>query len=1354
MLSNKLSEQNLRKIGQYLASQETYMLPELDEQGNVIGFFDPRVSEPEGQPKRERLREHLNWLQMRHPKMELGVGQPIPGFDINEPFKSEGLTSSLANMFKASYEGSLTGSIEKALGKIGIGDEKADMFGLIDTEKMKYWEPSDIEKIGTEIFSFLQPLDLATFFVGGGAGGVIGKAAAQGAAKMALKKAVPKMIERGIQSSVMLGTYEGTRGFFEGFNAEERNLFQKTIKDATKGAVMGAAFGVGGAAVPATIAGSRIIGAGAKFGTEIMTLGTVAPFIDGRMPTFEDIKHAAGFLVGMKTAGGILRLGPLPFQRRQAKKTREIQERIEAGEDPNEVFFNETEKIIRTNPDKYNQDIFNRIVRAESGRQIGTIEDFVKDPDWLKFFGKYKKTPMFVSRETPKAEGQYTAGWVEWTDAGDAKIWLNPERPEVLGTTIMHELGHVMYGKSEMRAETFERAFGQYMERRTMAAKGWTPDTILGTNRKYARIEKRTIKNKEVWRVKRLAGKTAEDKLKMLEELEAKAKAQNISLSLDKSTKTRNWYAMAKDRGYLKQRGKYEYVVIPEKGKELPKLGKRPQFTAQEFYEKRVRVKPKLYRPLKQEPWASLQYEFKPENIVDRKFDRKRDIAFKTIPMDDSFVGKVKAKTRKLNLVPPFLRQLKNRFKEIEGKAITTMITEADNIKAYWKGHYFERLIKLGLDRLSADEAVALGKRIMAGKSPEYKLLFDNMWERIVKAEPELKGKGIDHYLPRKIQREVLEKLMDDIRAIEKELSGVQEISDKAVLNMLKKRSESTLKLYEMNKEGRSARAALDFLKKNASADYINEPGFLRKRKLDIPSEYMEKNPQILMPQYIKGVSQWLAEREIFGKDYNKANKLLKTLREKNFQEADLATKAIQLWNGKYEIDNRLPGSIRKVVDAYVGFQVGAKIGMGQATILNLGQFLISMVPDIGLWNTIRGATSILDPKIRGQIRLTGAVSRYIEQAMTMVAGHRPSGPMGWFADKMTKYSGFQGINRGLQYLAAATAREGIKSWVKQARGKGFKAEWARKRLADFKIDYKQPITKEKMFKAMYRFAIDSQLQRNILNEPLFFNNPITRPFVLFKRFGYRQAAYMKDMMKREVGRGNLMPILRLAVGGWFGGTGIVWGINQVKTIISGEPHFRKDDTFLDQIITDLGYIGAFGMLSDVMEIDNMARFPSKLKFVVAPVIYSDIEKVYGALTKITEDWQRYGDGWLATRRHLGELAGPLGTFPRKFIERSKTEAQKANKVKYLKSNEKEELFKLLLEGDGQTVSDRIARWNKNYPDNPFGMHEINSGTLRQWMRRKAQTYAAAKSKDKSPEYRRIFREKLAKLKEKYEKMR
>ena len=95
----------------------------------------------------------------------------------------------------------------------------------------------------------------------------------------------------------------------------------------------------------------------------------------------------------------------------------------------------------------------------------------------------------------------------------------------------------------------------------------------------------------------------------------------------------------------------------------------------------------------------------------------------------------------------------------------------------------------------------------------------------------------------------------------------------------------------------------------------------------------------------------------------------------------------------------------------------------------------------------------------------------------------------------------------------------------------------------------------------MYRFAVDSQLQKNVLRDPKVFNDPKWRPlFFLFKRFGVRQATMIKDMLKTEIKNGNYMPVLRIMAGGALGGEFVIWAKNKIKSIATGEEYYRKED--------------------------------------------------------------------------------------------------------------------------------------------------------------------------------------------------
>ena len=206
--------------------------------------------------------------------------------------------------------------------------------------------------------------------------------------------------------------------------------------------------------------------------------------------------------------------------------------------------------------------------------------------------------------------------------------------------------------------------------------------------------------------------------------------------------------------------------------------------------------------------------------------------------------------------------------------------------------------------------------------------------------------------------------------------------------------------------------------------------------------------------------------------------------------------------------------------------------------------------------------------------------------------------------------------------------------------------------------------------------------------------------------------------------------------------------------IISDDPKFRETGYFdakdLDELtsilLTDLAYIGAFGMLSDMAEISNIKALGASLRFAVEPVIISDIRKFYGAITRFGEDWEKYGDPYLATQRNLSNLISPLGTYPREFAKRFKTEAQKELAEDSRKGKMRTSIYELFFDGRPEVAQKRFAIWNKNHPDNELKHHDIFSRKgYMTFLKRKADAFAKAFAV-KGRERERIRRAKLRQL--------
>jgi hypothetical protein len=212
------------------------------------------------------------------------------------------------------------------------------------------------------------------------------------------------------------------------------------------------------------------------------------------------------------------------------------------------------------------------------------------------------------------------------------------------------------------------------------------------------------------------------------------------------------------------------------------------------------------------------------------------------------------------------------------------------------------------------------------------------------------------------------------------------------------------------------------------------------------------------------------------------------------------------------------------------------------------------------------------------------------------------------------------------------------------------------------------------------------------------------------------------------------------------GGTGSIWATNKIKSIFSGEPYYDKEDGLGDQILSDLSNIGAFGMVSQMIQVDNITKLPDAIKFLITPVFVSDAMKVHETYTNILRDWHTYGDGWLATRRNAHDMFAPLGSLPRLAAERTMGVGQRANRVKYRKSQEKGEIFRAWLEGDSREASKRIRLWNENYDENPFGMDEISPAALRKWVDNRVRKYAEQFGEEATSGYREAEKSKRKEL--------
>ena len=426
----------------------------------------------------------------------------------------------------------------------------------------------------------------------------------------------------------------------------------------------------------------------------------------------------------------------------------------------------------------------------------------------------------------------------------------------------------------------------------------------------------------------------------------------------------------------------------------------------------------------------------------------------------------------------------------------------------------------------------------------------------------------------------------------------------------------------------------------------------------------------------------------------------------------------------------------RKSAKVLVDFEVATKIGLGYATIPNITQTLISTAVKAGYWNTIKGGVKLaIDKDYRREVASSGLSNLSVFQ---MLMGLEPSDSfMGRAAHTLTKISGFQGMNKVNQYVAAAAGREYVTSLI-NARNSNIKwrRNWAEQSLKDLNIEGKTTLSgkewvksnQQKTLEAMYKFSRDAQLQRNVLKDPVFANDPRFRPLFLFKRFGYKQFNWMRENLTQEAKRGNFLPIIRLGVGGMFGAQFVTWSKKVLNNILAGEdvtydesrlfipglPPGTPMGTLGSDVNTDMSQytwgdffdhvasVGAFGFITDILASESKYR---AVEFLVKPAIFQDAMKGYDALQRIYKDIEDYGIG--AGKRAPKYLAPILGTVPRRLSKRLETSGQKETYTRYRRGIIRGRILDALLEGKDKEANRMMQSWNRANPSSAFYVEDI-----------------------------------------------
>jgi hypothetical protein len=623
---------------------------------------------------------------------------------------------------------------------------------------------------------------------------------------------------------------------------------------------------------------------------------------------------------------------------------------------------------------------------------------------------------------------------------------------------------------------------------------------------------------------------------------------------------------------------------------------------------------------------------------------------------------------------------------------------------------------------------------------------------KIIEKDPKFEASKIN-------RKDYIVRYIDEILGSSKLDKRTVEAFDHITKNLIKEAKENG---YTLSDRAAKADAFLKIRDSIYKQRYSLSGNLVKSRGAKFPEEFYERDARLVLTKYANDVAKDIANTEFFGAKNQKINIALAELRglsdkagnQNNKRAQETIEKEIawvnqtfNSYNNMIEVDptkNWKDPRARNFWRATTDFEVATKIGLGYATVPNVTQTFISTAVKAGYYNTFKGTYKLAtDKKYREMVSKSGLSNLSVFQ---MISGLEPADTVfGRAAHTITKYSGFQGMNKVNQYVAAAAGNEYIKNLVDVANGRGTglsrlkSKSWAQDNLRQLGLSENiKNLSERQSLEAMYRFSRDAQLQRNVLNDPMIFNDPRFRPFFLFKRFGYKQYNWIRENVGREVFvHGNVLPLLRLGIGGFFGAQFVVASKKALNNFLAGdEGVFDENQLFVPDFILpkgiqyeslgsdvnmdlsdykwsdfldDVSAVGAMGFIGDILANEDKAR---ALEFLIKPAILQDALKGVDAAQRMYKDIQDFGIGIKTGQRSLKYIAPILGTAPRRFLQRFETEGQKETYIKYRRGIVKGRMLDALIDGNEAEALKIMKAWNNAYPEQYFTSDDMDGNAI------------------------------------------
>lgn len=1236
----------------------------------------------------------------------------------------------LPNWVKDGYNRSITGLSEQ----IVSGEQRFDL--------SKY-EPNMLEDIGATVISFIQPLDFATMVAGGGVGGLAAKQALKTGAKEALKKGLSKTatnkvianklddkvvgqilgnspnkaiqlmvnggvaptvakkaVERAAPRVVHRAMIEGATGatglgFYQGIATAEMSKIETgdvdevlALKEGIKGTALGAVTAGTGPIVRSALKGLKpSTQTLAVKAVETAEFGTLAPVLSGEDINLEGYVHAAGVIGGLTAQKAALRYAKKGID---AIKSKQYESAMDAETTARYLL---EERL----PDK-----------KKSARNLIEGEEVFIDRNGTEFdqlrFNDKKKQVTLRNRVTQKKDK------INY-DQFDQLLFRRKSKARTEKGLAISRNKQIKNIQKELGIN--DKRFNEYIDSSRIKQ---LPE---GAKNRYS-----------------LNNLTGIERLKLLNEL----RHEKRIVDLTKTLETNGW------EGSLLPKKRFIDEMMPT----LPKFWRQAKNRATTQLETLSLRDFDNFNTRELTLTGDFIQQFRSADVFKNGWFKKKKLATRAEALADKLEDPRYANSKNKNL-PDFeqVREVRKVFENIWDLANNAGINLGPK-----ESFYFPHMIK-----------------------PEFLGIFNKDIAMVAKDNSSL---AFDRSLA---------KNKDFQKLIGEYVSGNQ--FDPATVTALNKMAnikpgevaKTRTQQIEMNKK--LAQAFYDL--NNAVTVHFSSTAKnleLARKGVEIPKQFMERDARLVLARYAKQVATRIAFVENFGTKGEVVSSRISALRRAGIEagkandlqlqrqlsdSARLVDHLFKSATNKIEIDpsyNWKTSTARNFWSDIVDFQIGTKIGSGFATIPNITQTMISTAVRTGYYPLMKAMYKLsTSQKYRDDIRKSGVSNLSVFQ---MISNLEPTDRlMSRFADFTTTVSQFQRVNQYNQILSAAAAREWIGALRKTANGKsalldtGFKLpqllggrrinrrEWAINTLKELGIDnYRKAPTERQLLESMYRFSRDSQLQRNVLTEPLVSLDPRWRPFFLFKKFGYKQFNWIREQLLAEVSRGNLFPMLRLGVAGMAGGEFVSFARDSLAELISGGEVYDKNrymfpyltkgtamsdigadqyidmsEFTIDDYVDRFASVGAFGIIGDIVANENKIR---AIEFAGKPAIVQDLDKIWSAMTRTIEDTKDYGLG--AAFRMPKYVAPVLGTIPRRGLERFERKfapGQREAYVKRIKQLRLSDIKDAIIEGDSNKATRLIFDYNRTFgSENPIGYEDYDADAITERIINKAKKRA------------------------------